>query len=79
MGDPQTLYVIAAIVLTGLVGWVITVLVRCDKLPLTPETERSEPRRGLDGPALGAGEPALDDKRDPEAARKTPTATGPTG
>jgi hypothetical protein len=73
MGDPQGIYVAGAFVITGLVVWVIWVLVRCEKLPATRHSAPVEPAKAPDAPAVGAREPANAD-RDRDAGRNNPTA-----
>lgn len=73
MGDPQGIYVVSAFVITGLVLWVIWVLVRCEKLPATPQSAQVEPAKAPDAPAGGARESASAD-HDRETGRNDPTA-----
>ena len=44
MPDPLVVYVVTAIVVVGLVAWVIAVLTRAEKLPPTPPPAAADPR-----------------------------------
>ncbi|HXX69963.1 MAG TPA: hypothetical protein VEK07_22475 [Polyangiaceae bacterium] len=79
MGDPQGLYVTSAVVITGLVVWVIWVLVRAEKRDGTSGGLTSEASHPAHPQVAAAPEPAAE-HRDAEhrdaGERDNSTTTG---
>lgn len=64
MGDPHSLYVVASVVILGLLTWVAVTLLRSDAQPAAPPVRSDGPQQGAQRAAPEpAGEKPADEPR----------------
>ena len=68
MADPHVLYIVSAVVVLGLVAWVIVVLARAPALPETPAKGAETPAKG----AAEAKEPAEPERKESAKPQSKP-------